>query len=74
MKRLCLFCKNFTVNTGDPGYSEETPGYDWGMECYKQKWTLDSYSITTDGYRKIMLTAETCDSFDPIETESEGSL
>jgi len=34
-ERLCLFCTNFSWESGDAGWSELTPGYDASIECSK---------------------------------------
>lgn len=35
--RRCWWCKHFSIDLGDSGYSEETPGYPGRAECLKGK-------------------------------------
>lgn len=60
MKKLCIMCKHFYFNTGEPGYSEETPGYDAEMGCHRDLIEIDLMNTSTDSYRKSILTADTC--------------
>ena len=70
MKKTCIFCEHFRVETGDPGYSELTPGYSWSMSCCKGKWSFDPDRDGLKEYRKILTTAEKCDSFKEAEDQT----
>lgn len=61
--KTCLECKYLNVASGDPGYSEYTPGYEWAMECSKDVWSIDPWSASTDQFRQWMRSAETCSKF-----------
>lgn len=58
--KLCLFCKNFRLDPGDPGYSEYTPGWDFEMECRKGHWRFDQFKMNEEDYRKTLLKAIEC--------------
>ena len=60
-------CKHFDYSNYDQGYSEWTPGSDFSIGCYKDKWNFDP---STDGpvqLRNCLLTARTCDDFEVSE-------
>lgn len=60
----CLDCKHFYFDPGSPGYSEQTPGSDMSLGCYKDHWSgRDCYS--QDDFRKHMLSAKTCKDYVP---------
>jgi len=67
--KICLFCVHFDMNTGEPDWSDITPGSDFSMDCAKNKWTsIDVYDrCSIEEYRTIMLKAEKCDEFSPVE-------
>ena len=67
MEKLCLFCKEFYFDSGSPGYSELTPGWDSTMECLKRHWELDNYDDTTETFRGKLLKAGACDDFEWAE-------
>ena len=58
--KLCLFCKEFRIQAGSPGYSELTPGWDFEMECRKEHWTFDKFNMNEDEYRDLLRKAESC--------------
>lgn len=60
MEKLCIMCKHFYFESGDPDYSEVTPGYDATMGCHKNLITIDLMSDNTESYRKSLLIAEAC--------------
>jgi len=62
-EQLCIFCKNFVMESGSPGWSEYTPGWDAELRCSERVWKADYNSLDTDSYRKLMLTAKTCDKY-----------
>ncbi len=57
--RLCVFCKHFNLDMGDPGYSEMTPGYDAIIECCRNHWEMSQMDDVSD-YRKNIERAQTC--------------
>jgi hypothetical protein len=64
MEKICLFCKHFYFSTGDPGYSDMTPGEDMHILCLKVYWYIDNYEDTTETYRQKLLTAKMCKDFE----------
>ena len=58
--RLCIVCKHFYFESGHPGYSDMTPGYDAEMGCLKGLIRIDLLSDTTETYRSSLLTAQSC--------------
>lgn len=63
----CLYCKHFYLYAGSPGYSEWTPGSTGSIECLKGLWKMDDCD-DTDGYRRKMETAQTCDKFEDYKS------
>jgi len=41
INRLCLFCIHFHFDTGEPAYSEYTPGSDFESYCLKRYWDFN---------------------------------
>lgn len=66
-ERLCLFCTNFRWSEGCHGWSELTPGYDASIECSKYVWDVYLNDMDTETFRKLMLTAQTCEHYHCIE-------
>lgn len=64
MEKICLFCKHFVLETGEPDLSDVTPGYEGQIRCNKYHWVLDMFSDTTETYRKYQLQAQTCSDFE----------
>lgn len=62
--KACWWCRHFEYSQSDPGYSEYTPGNDFGMECYKNKWSFDSGMTTQDEFGAMLASAETCPDFE----------
>ena len=44
MKKLCVFCKHWYMESGSYAYSEWTPGWDYEEYCQKGNWKLDTYN------------------------------
>lgn len=66
MEKLCLFCKHFYFDPGEPDYSDVTPGSDMSIGCRLGFWSEDSF-WDEDGYRECQLKARTCPKFEQIE-------
>ncbi len=60
IEKLCLFCEHFYFNTGDPDWSDVTPGDDAEMGCNKGVITLDLFDDTLTSYRQKIMTAQNC--------------
>ena len=81
-EKLCVFCKNWDFNGGDPGYSELTPGYDASMRCAKRMWDHPAgkrktpfylYQISNAAsFREIIRTAETCPYYADVLSTAEA--
>ncbi len=65
---LCFYCKHWRIDFGEPGYSEWTPGYSGDTECIKDHWRLD-YAASADDFRKEILRAGTCPSFERVKSD-----
>ena len=61
--RACHQCQHFLFETGSPGYSEMTPGYDASLYCAKDHWAVKFYNDSRDDVRRKLATAETCPDF-----------
>ena len=70
IERLCLFCKNFYFDPGQPGYSDETPGSDMSIGCNVGYWDEDDIFDEAD-YRQCQLKAQTCQDFNQVELPTE---
>ena len=73
MEKICLFCKNFKYEPGEPGYSDVTPGSDLEVGCYLGYWELDAWGgdgVTS--YREHQLKAQSCPDFELVDFEALG--
>lgn len=61
--KVCWFCKYFRYYQADAGWSEETPGSDFSIDCVKNHWKFDPYVTSQEEFGKILSTAETCEDF-----------
>jgi hypothetical protein len=61
--KLCWLCKEFWYERATPGYSELTPGDDFGMSCFKNHWRFSAYKTTEEEFAKILQSAEACPDF-----------
>lgn len=68
---LCIFCEHYYVRTAEPDYSEWTPGTQFTMLCLKGKWEVDPWKDNTSTYRKMLLTAHTCNDYELTEDYNE---
>jgi len=71
MERLCIFCQHFRFYSGEPAYSELTPGADMVLKCAKGYWNAREF-ISEDDYRTEMLRARTCKDWKPVDLEAMG--
>lgn len=74
MEKLCIMCKHFYFESGHPGYSEVTPGYDATIGCHKNLITIDLMEDTTESYRKTLLTAESCPEYESYTIEDINAM
>ena len=61
--KACWFCPHFHYSNSDPGYSEMTPGSDFGMSCVKGKWDFDSDVDGQEEFGRKLMTANTCEHY-----------
>lgn len=61
-ERLCIYCKHFSIDLGEPGYSEYTPGSDFSIDCRKKKWEFNPFGSETE-YRLCIVAAQKCDEY-----------
>jgi hypothetical protein len=67
-KKNCIMCKHWEFDSGEPDYSEWTPGENWSMHCKKSVWdTYGSGYISQSEFRKFLLTANKCDKYQEAE-------
>ena len=64
--RICINCQHWYFLTGEPGYSEVTPGCEASTGCDKGHWTLRPYHDSQKQYRSHLLSAISCKDFEPI--------
>ena len=62
--KLCYQCENFYISIADCGYSEFTPGTDWGMSCTKNVWNFDPFEDDVNKFRACLETAQRCKKFE----------
>lgn len=65
--RTCILCKHFEFISGEPGYSEFTPGSDAYINCHKGVFYENLNNIYIDGYRECMLKANSCAHYKEID-------
>lgn len=70
--RLCLFCRKFRFETAEPDWSEATPGRDLWIACGWDEWVVDNFEDTAETYRAKLMTAVSCELFDPIDYWKEA--
>ena len=58
--KICCFCKHFSFDMGDPGWSEETPGWDAEIECSKNHWKMSNRDGGSGDFRENIQKASTC--------------
>ena len=59
-KRLCLFCRHFSIDFGSQGYSEYTPGGPGSLECHRERWKRDATRVSEKEFAELMLFAQQC--------------
>jgi hypothetical protein len=68
--RLCYNCQYMDFDTGEPDWSEVTPGSNGHMECYKGHWQIQfksSWDMRSDGssiLRECLETANHCEDYE----------
>lgn len=72
----CLFCKKFMYYSGQPDYSEMTPGSNVEIGCSvvvrgRHLWEF-SYLDSEDEFRANMTRAETCELYEQREGNNES--
>lgn len=68
MNKTCLLCKHFRLSNSDSGYSEDTPGTDFSIECCKNYWRFYPGSVSQEEMAKMLATAETCSDYQHHKT------
>ena len=63
MGKLCLYCKHFYLTTGEPGYSEMTPGSDFDMSCDRRHWEFAPHDQSQEEFKRTLETGLTCKDF-----------
>lgn len=63
-KRLCLYCKHWNFDAGEPGYSEMTPGTDWNSSCMVGLWEMSGYDVSEDEFASNIEKGLTCSKFE----------
>lgn len=58
--KACWFCPHFYYSEETPGYSELTPGDDFGIECNKSHWKFSKRRTSQEEFGEILMTANTC--------------
>ena len=78
-ERLCIFCKHWAFDGGEPGYSEMTPGMDASMNCLKGRWRTTSsrgfrlYELDSpEDFRAKIKQAEKCPDYSPCADNGEA--
>jgi len=67
--RVCLLCKHFFFDAGHPRYSEYTPAEEWEAGCHVKAWRMSGHDdIDENMYRRNMLRAQTCDSYEQVDS------
>lgn len=64
----CLFCKHFHFWSGQPDYSECTPGENASIGCSLDIWEMD-YGDDQESFREDMRRAAKCEKFELREGE-----
>lgn len=60
--KCCVDCKHFQVYTGEPGWSETTPGSAFTMQCMQQRFRYEEYG-SEEHYRSCIISARRCTDF-----------
>jgi len=61
--RICWSCEHIRFETGEPGYSEYTPGSEMSLECGKSYWELDNCEDGLAEFKAKLMSAERCADF-----------
>ena len=67
MMKNCTMCEYCQLESGSPGYSEYTPGWDGSLSCSKGKWDVDFMEDDSASFRKKMQTANACEEYKAVE-------
>lgn len=64
LERLCLFCEEFSLSTGDRGYSEYTPSSPAFVKCDADHWEMEKgVGDSEPSYRRCLLQGLICPDF-----------
>ncbi len=63
MDKCCTSCEHFVVYSGEPDYSEYTPGSPLRFYCQNNHWKFDSYNIDNFSLHKLLKTAKNCEDY-----------
>jgi len=64
---ICVFCQSFYFFPEVRAWSEVTPGDAAEMGCHKGIVQIDLLEDTETSYRKKILTARTCEEYQPVD-------
>lgn len=68
-RKICVLCKHFHIDLGEPDWSDVTPGHFADVGCRKDHWEFSAGDgMTREQYREAILTAETCPDFEGEES------
>lgn len=63
-ERFCWECRFIRFSTSSSGYSEETPGWDFELDCTRQYWELDTENDNESIMGRYLALAKRCPDFD----------
>lgn len=61
--RICWSCRHVLFDTGEPGYSEYTPGSEMSLSCGRGYWEFHQYEDSLAVFREKLQSAERCADF-----------
>jgi hypothetical protein len=61
--KLCWWCTHFYMQNAETDWSDVTPGSDFGIKCYKNKWQFDAFEDDSDKLAQCILMAPNCADF-----------
>lgn len=60
----CWWCAHFSYSNQGEDISEDTPGYDFGIRCDRERWKFDPESTTQEEFAGILDSAGKCPFFE----------
>lgn len=61
---ICWSCEYLDFSSGEPHYSDDTPGSDFRLECGKGYWEFRNCDDGLDEFREKLQSASKCGSFE----------